>query len=151
MYTIFPPQLLLNYMNTEHIGYIFFTTTRCRSFWFIIIGRTANFCRWFSVAQWSDASLRACAVTLFCLSSNSDVEIIGSLLLVHCMLLPHAVCLFLTFPPPPLSLLFLSADEISCSRDSLSSAGCEGHRPSIISAPIPAFQSSCCPIFMVQQ
>jgi hypothetical protein len=34
-----------------------------------------------------------CAVTLFCLSNNSD-EVIGSLLLVHCVLLPRAVCLF---------------------------------------------------------
>jgi hypothetical protein len=38
------------------------------------IGRAADFGRWFSVAQWSDASWRACAVTLFCLSKNSDVE-----------------------------------------------------------------------------
>jgi hypothetical protein len=63
-------------------------------------GRTAGLGRWFSVAQWTDASRRACAVTLFCLS-NSNVEVIGSLLLVHCVLLPRAVW------------LFLSADEIS--------------------------------------
>jgi hypothetical protein len=49
----------------------------------------------FSVAKWSDASRRSCAVTQFCLSNNSDVEIIGSLLLVHCVFLPRAVCLFL--------------------------------------------------------
>jgi hypothetical protein len=65
------------------------------------IGRTANLGRWFSVAQWSDESRRACAVTLFCLGNNSDVEVTGSLLLLHCVLLPCAVC------------LFLSADEIS--------------------------------------
>jgi hypothetical protein len=53
-----------------------------------------------SVAQWSDASQRAqdwwaCAVTLFCLKNNSDVEVIGSLLLVHCVL-PRPVYLFLS-------------------------------------------------------
>jgi hypothetical protein len=52
-------------------------------------GRIADFRRRFSVA------------TLICVSNNSDVEVIGSLLLVHCVLLPRAVC------------LFLSADEIS--------------------------------------
>jgi hypothetical protein len=31
----------------------------------------------------------------FCLSNNSEVEVIRSLLLVHCVLLPRAVCLFL--------------------------------------------------------
>jgi hypothetical protein len=59
-----------------------------------IIGRTAGFGRWISVAQWSDASRLAwhwwaCAVTLFCLSNNSDVVVIGSLLLVHCVFLSH--------------------------------------------------------------
>jgi hypothetical protein len=49
------------------------------------IGRTAELGRWSSVAQWSDASRRACSVTLFCLSNNSDVEVIGSLLLIHCV------------------------------------------------------------------
>jgi hypothetical protein len=67
---------------------------------FSCIGLTADFGRWFSVAQWSDASLQAWAVKLFCLSDNSDVEVIGSLLLVHRVLLSRAVC------------LFLSADEI---------------------------------------
>jgi hypothetical protein len=67
--------------------------------------RTADSGRLFSIAQWSAASRRACAVTLFCLSNNSDVEVIGSLLLVHCVLLPRAVC------------LCLSVDEIS-SKDS---------------------------------
>jgi hypothetical protein len=43
---------------------------------------------------------RACAVTLFRLS-NPDVEVIGSLLLVYCVLLSRA------------DFLFLSADEIS--------------------------------------
>jgi hypothetical protein len=43
---------------------------------------------------------------IFCLSNNSDIEGIGSLLLVHCVLLPCAVCL-------SLSLSFLSVDEIS--------------------------------------
>jgi hypothetical protein len=61
---------------------------------------TADSGRLFSVAQWSGASRRACAVTLFCLSNNSDVEATESLL-VHCVLLPRAVC------------LVLSADEIS--------------------------------------
>jgi hypothetical protein len=64
--------------------------------WHVIIGRTADFGRWISVAQWSDASRWACAVTLFCLSNNSDVEVRGSLLLVQCVLLPRAVCLFLS-------------------------------------------------------
>jgi hypothetical protein len=45
--------------------------------------RTADSGRWFSVAQCSDASRTACAVTLFRPSNNSDVEVIGSLLLVH--------------------------------------------------------------------
>jgi hypothetical protein len=53
----------------------------------LLIGRTADFGRWFSVAQWSDASRRACAVALFFLSNNSDVEVTGSLLPVHCVLL----------------------------------------------------------------
>jgi hypothetical protein len=58
------------------------------------IGRTADFGRWFSIAQWPDASRRAwdwwaCAVTLFFLSNNSDVEAIVSLLLVHCVLFPR--------------------------------------------------------------
>jgi hypothetical protein len=68
-------------------------------------------------------------VTLFCLSNNSDVEVIGSLLLVHCVLLPSAVCLFL-------SLLFLCADDISSYIDSLSCSDCEGHKQRIVSAPI---------------
>jgi hypothetical protein len=46
-----------------------------------------------------------CAVTLFCLSNNSDVEVI--LLLVP-YVLPRPICLFLSLS---LSLLFLSADE----------------------------------------
>jgi hypothetical protein len=65
------------------------------------IGWAADFGRWFSVAQWTDGSRRACAVTLFCLSNNSDVEVTGSLLLLHCMLLSRAI------------RLILSADEIS--------------------------------------
>jgi hypothetical protein len=46
------------------------------------IGRTAGFGRWFSVAQWSRLAQDwwSCAVTLFCLSNNSDVEVIGSVL-----------------------------------------------------------------------
>jgi hypothetical protein len=93
------------------------------------IGRTADFGRWISVAQWSDASrrtydCRACAVTLFCLSNNSDVEVVGSLLLVHPVLLPRAVC------------LFLQTREVR-SIDSLSCSGSEGHRPRIIGRPIP--------------
>jgi hypothetical protein len=70
-------------------------------FYILLIGRTADFGQWFSVAQWSDASRRACAVTLFCLGNNTDIEVTGWLLLVHCVLLSRTVC------------LFLSADELS--------------------------------------
>jgi hypothetical protein len=52
------------------------------------IGRTADFGRGILVAQWSDASRGS--------SNNPEVQIIGSLLLVYCMLLPRAVCLFLS-------------------------------------------------------
>jgi hypothetical protein len=38
-----------------------------------------------------------CAVTLFCRSNNSDIEVVGSLLLVHCVLLPlHCLSLSLS-------------------------------------------------------
>jgi hypothetical protein len=47
---------------------------------------------------------------LFCLSNNSDVHVIGSLLLVHCVLLLRAVCLFFS---PSLSLSLVSL----CRRD----------------------------------
>jgi hypothetical protein len=53
-------------------------------------------------------------VTLFCLSNNSDIEVIGSLLLVYCVFLPRAV---------------LSIDSLLC-------ADSEGHRPRIIGAPV---------------
>jgi hypothetical protein len=49
-------------------------------------------------------------VTLFYLSNNSDVEVIRSLLLVHCVLLPRVVCLFFSLS---LSVSIVSADEIS--------------------------------------
>jgi hypothetical protein len=70
-----------------------------------VIGRASDFARWISVAQWASLRLVSKRSDTICLSNNSDVEVIGSLLLVHCVVLPHAVCLFL-------SLLFLFADEI---------------------------------------
>jgi hypothetical protein len=64
------------------------------------------------------------------LINNSDVEVIGSLLLVHCVLLPRADCLFIS-----LSCFSLQTRKVR-SIDSLSCANSEGHRPSIIGAPI---------------
>jgi hypothetical protein len=48
-----------------------------------------------AVSQSASQDWWACAVTIFCLSKNY-VEVIESLLLVHCVLLPRAVCLFLS-------------------------------------------------------
>jgi hypothetical protein len=64
----------------------------------------------------------ACAVTLFCLSNNSDVEVTGSLLLVRLCHVPFAC-----FP--------LQTRQVR-SIDSLSCADSEGHRPRVIGAPI---------------
>jgi hypothetical protein len=62
------------------------TSTETKKTWYLyifmvqylVICRTADCGQWISVAQSSDASRRACAVTLFCLSNNSDVEAVGS-------------------------------------------------------------------------
>jgi hypothetical protein len=62
-----------------------------------------------AVVRRKSASLRFVSMssdTIF-LSNNSDVEVTESLLLVHCLLLPRAVCLSLSLS---LSLLFLSAE-----------------------------------------
>jgi hypothetical protein len=75
-------------------------------------------------------------VTLFCLSNNSDVEVIGSLLLAHCVLLPRAVCLFFSLCIFCFSLQMRYVRSI----DSLSCADSEGHRSKLIGVPI---RSSC--------
>jgi hypothetical protein len=51
-----------------------------------------------AVVRSKSASLRLVSMRngTFCLSNNSDVEVIGSLLLVHCVLLLHAVSSFLS-------------------------------------------------------
>jgi hypothetical protein len=59
-----------------------------------------------AVVRGKSASLRLVTMrsdTIF-LGNNSDVEVRGSLLLLHCVLFRCAVCM---------SLVFLSADEIS--------------------------------------